>query len=340
MRVVDGAKGEGGGQVLRTALGLSLVLGEPIRVVNIRAGRKRPGLLRQHLCAVGLAAQVGRAEVEGDEPGSRELVFRPRAVEPGHYECAVGTAGSATLVLQTVLPALLTARGPTTLVLEGGTHNPLAPPFEFLARAFLPLVNRMGPTVTIALERPGFYPAGGGRLRVAVQPVRRLAGLELPERGAVRARTALAVVAALPASIAKRELAVLERRLGWTREELRLQELHASLGPGNVLHAVIESEHATEVFTGFGEKAVRAESVGESVAAQVRAYLDADVPVGPYLADQLLLPLALAREGSFRTLPLTQHARTQVELLREFLGTDFAVRVEGASLRVGVRSAA
>jgi len=336
MRVIDGARGEGGGQVLRTSLALSLLTGEPLKIVNIRAGRKRPGLLRQHLCALKLAAEVGHAEVEGAETGSREVVFRPREVAPSHYEISVGTAGSTSLVLQTVLPALLTAKGPTSLVLEGGTHNPLAPPYDFLVRAFLPLINRMGPVVAVQLDRPGFYPAGGGRLRVSIQPVAKLTPLNLLERGEVRSRCATAFVAALSPEIAKRELAVLGHRLGWIEDELRVHELPAALGPGNVLSAVIESDHVTEVFTGFGEKSVRAEAVAELVATAVRAYFDAGVPVGPQLADQLLLPLAMAKAGAFRTMGLTPHARTQLELVHEITGTIFQLIESDGAVTVAV----
>jgi RNA 3'-terminal phosphate cyclase (ATP) len=141
---IDGSEGEGGGQVLRTSLSLSLVTGSPFRIEKIRAGRKKPGLLRQHLTAVQAAAQIGSAEVEGDELGSREIIFRPATVKPGRYTFSVGTAGSAGLVLQTVLPPLLLASGPSELTLEGGTHNPWAPPFDFLSRAFFPLLRRMG----------------------------------------------------------------------------------------------------------------------------------------------------------------------------------------------------
>src|SRR5262245_8861795 len=163
MLIIDGSFGEGGGQILRTALGLSLVTGVPFRIEKIRAGRQKPGLMRQHLTAVNAAAQVGQAEVIGASVGSQELTFTPGKISPGDYTFAVGTAGSATLVLQTVLPALLTAAQPSFLTLEGGTHNPHAPPFDFLARAFLPLIGRMGPSVTATLIRPGFYPAGGGQ---------------------------------------------------------------------------------------------------------------------------------------------------------------------------------
>jgi RNA 3'-terminal phosphate cyclase (ATP) len=336
MREIDGSRGEGGGQVLRTSLTLSLLSGEPLKIVNIRAGRQRPGLLRQHLCAVKLAAQVGDAELEGAEAGSRELTFKPRALKAGDYQCAVGTAGSATLVLQTVLPALLHAKGKSTLTLEGGTHNPMAPPFDFLARAFLPLLNRMGARVEATLERPGFYPAGGGRMTVAVEAADGLRPLELRERGEVRACSATALLAALPASIAHRELSELRQRLGWSLEQTQILEVDRAFGPGNVLFAVVESEHVTEVFTAFGEKSVRAEQVANRVAGKVQEYLAAGVPVGPQLADQLLLPLALAKGGAFRTLPLTLHASTQLELLQELYGTSFRVTEQGSTVEIAV----
>src|SRR5687768_8335334 len=163
MQVLDGSQGEGGGQVLRTSLGLSLLTGTPFKIENIRANRSPPGLRRQHLTAVEAAAQVGDAEVEGAAVGARALTFTPRAVKTGDFRFAVGTAGSCTLVLQTVLPALMTRATASRLVLEGGTHNPMAPPFDFLERVYLPLLERMGPRVSMTLERPGFYPAGGGK---------------------------------------------------------------------------------------------------------------------------------------------------------------------------------
>src|SRR5712675_2047994 len=162
MITIDGSEGEGGGQILRTSLALSLVTGQPFRMERIRAKRQKPGLLRQHLTAVEAAKTVGRAEATGGALNSQTLEFNPGPVTPGNYRFAVGTAGSATLVFQTVLPALLTASGHSTLTLEGGTHNPLAPPFDFLARSFTPLIHGMGPTVELELRTPGFFPAGGG----------------------------------------------------------------------------------------------------------------------------------------------------------------------------------
>ena len=334
---LDGSQGEGGGQILRSALALSLLTGTPFRIDNIRAGRARPGLMRQHLTAVLAAATIGHAEVSGAEVGGRSLVFRPGRVQPGDYSFSVGTAGSTTLVLQTVLPALLTASAPSTLLLEGGTHNPTAPPFEFLARTFLPLIARMGPQVRATLERPGFYPAGGGRLRVQVTPTRTLAPLALEQRGAITTQRVRAVVSNLPRAIAERELARIAGRLDWPATAFSIEEVE-SAGPGNVVLIELESEALTEVMVGFGEKGVPAESVADSAVDQVRTYLASDVPVGCHLADQLVLPLALAGDGHFRTLPPTAHTRTQLQVVPLFLGVQPRLTEEpGGSWRFDVR---
>src|SRR5712672_1838180 len=184
MILIDGSEGEGGGQILRTSLALSLVTQQPFRMERIRAKRLKPGLLRQHLTAVEAAKTVGCAEVTGAALTSQTLEFHPGPVTPGNYRFAVGTAGSATLVFQTILPALLTAPSLSTLTLEGGTHNPLAPPFDFLARSFMPLIRRMGPAVKLELRAPGFYPAGGGRFHARVEPLKHLNRIRLLERGA------------------------------------------------------------------------------------------------------------------------------------------------------------
>jgi len=316
---IDGSIGEGGGQILRTALALSMVTGQAFRIENIRAGRDKPGLLRQHLTAVNAAAAICGAKVSGAEISSRELSFEPGKVKTGEYTFSIGSAGSTTLVLQTVLPALLTANGPSSLTLEGGTHNPHAPPIDFLEKAFLPLVNRMGPTVSVALERAGFYPAGGGRFIVKVTPAAKLLPLHVPERGEIRRRLAKAVVAALPGEIAKRELQRVEKMLGWSGEQLQIRQLPDEWGPGNLLTLEIESEHVTEVFTGFGMKAVTAEAVAEQAVQQARRYLAAKVPIGECLADQLLLPIALAGSGSFVTHSPTRHTKTNIEVITRFL---------------------
>jgi RNA 3'-terminal phosphate cyclase (ATP) len=328
MITILGSEGEGGGQILRSSLSISLCTGTPVRITEIRARRERPGLMRQHLTALRAATEVGRAEVSGAEVGSREVVFRPRGIVPGEYAFNVGSAGSTTLVLQTVLPALLSASGPSSLLLEGGTHNPLAPTFESIDRAFLPLVARMGPKVSATLEAHGFYPAGGGRLRVHVDPAP-LGSLDLPERGEVRSLSMIAVVANLPGAIARRENEAAAAVLGWPPERFRIEQVKGSPGPGNVVHVVIESDHVTEVFSGFGAKGVRAEEVGERVAARARAYLDAGVPVGEYLADQLVLPMALGGGGAFRTGSPSSHTRTQIDLVARLTGA--RIRVTPAS---------
>jgi RNA 3'-terminal phosphate cyclase (ATP) len=320
MIALDGSQGEGGGQILRSALALSLVTGTPFRIENIRAGRPRPGLMRQHLTAVEAATAVGAAETSGAAVGSRSLTFKPTKARAGEYSFSVGTAGSATLVLQTVLPCLLTADQPSSLVLEGGTHNPSSPPFDFLAKAFLPLVARMGARAEATLERPGFYPAGGGRFRVTVAPTKALVPLMLEKRGAVQARRARAIVANLPRAIAERELTRFAAQTHWESAEGSVEVVENPVGPGNVIIAEIESEHVTEVFTGFGEKQVRAESVANACADEVLTYLAKDAPVGPHLADQLVLLLALAGEGTFRTTSPTMHTRTQLEVVGRFLG--------------------
>jgi len=323
---IDGSLGEGGGQILRTALALSLVTGTPFTIEKIRAGRRKPGLLRQHLTAVNAAVAVGGSEVDGATLGSQTLVFRPRAVKPGEYRFSIGTAGSTGLVIQTVLPALLTASGPSTLTLEGGTHNPAAPPFDFLARAFLPLVERMGPRVAAVLDCPGFYPAGGGRCAVRITPAVRLEPLTLLERGAIKQRRARALVAHLPRQIADRELAVVRSRLGWNEDELEAVVVNGDTpGPGNVLLLEVESEHLTEIFCGFGEVGIRAESVAEHATKEAGRYLAAGVPVGVHLADQLLVPLALAGAGSFRTIGLSSHTRTNLDIIRLFSPTRISV---------------
>jgi RNA 3'-terminal phosphate cyclase (ATP) len=337
MLTLDGSFGEGGGQILRTALSLSLVTGQAFRMFKIRAGRQKPGLQAQHLAAVKAAAAVGQAEVEGADKGSQELLFRPRGVSAGEYDLDVGTAGSVTLVLQTVLPALLTAARPSTLSLEGGTHNPLAPPFEFMAKTFLPLLARMGPQVRAKLDRYGFYPAGSGKMRVSIEPVARLTPLDLPERGGGLRLSATVLTANLPRHIAERELKVLKRELDL--HAARAEEVK-SRGPGNVVLIEVESAHVVEVFAGFGELGVKAEMVAGRLAKAVRCYLNAAVPVGEHLADQLLLPMALVRSGSFVTLPLSSHALTNIEVLRRFL--PIAVETEPiseAAVRVVVRSA-
>jgi len=334
---IDGTVGEGGGQVLRSSLTLSLVTGKPFRMINIRRRRKRPGLRRQHLTAVRAAAEVCQARVEGDALTSLELTFEPNALEGGEYAFSIGTAGSTMLVLQTILPALALAPRSSELLLEGGTHNPRSPTFEFVAKAYLPLIERMGPRVDAALERMGFYPAGGGRVRVSIEPVSTLTPFELVERGPIRTKHVTARVAHLPRHIAEREVDTLAQKLRWEPSCFHIEELIETDGPGNVIIVELDSEHVTEVFSGFGEKGIPAETVAKRLGNEVREYLRADVPVGRHLADQLVLLMALCKGGTFRTLSPSSHLTTQAEVIGRFLETrvDFD-RAEDGTWFVGV----
>jgi RNA 3'-terminal phosphate cyclase (ATP) len=319
MVTIDGSLGEGGGQILRSALALSVYLRRPFRIVNIRARRPKPGLRPQHLAAVRAAAEISGAHVEGATIGAKMLTFEPGAINAGAHRFAIGTAGSTMLVLQTVLPALLTASAGSDLRLEGGTHNPRAPTFECLARAYLPLIGRMGPRIAIELERAGFEPMGGGVVHVRIEPAPRLDPLHLETRGALLRVAAEVLLSKLPAHIAEREAAALASELDIEADSVRVRSIDDSAGPGNVVSVFVESEHVTEVFAEFGRRGVPAERVAQRAALAAKRYLASDVPIGMHLADQLLLPLALAGGGSFITLPPSAHTRTNIDVIQAFL---------------------
>jgi RNA 3'-terminal phosphate cyclase (ATP) len=339
MITIDGSFGEGGGQIIRTSLALSLITGTPFRIYNVRARRAKPGLQRQHLTAVNAAAEVGHAQVDGAQVGAREFTFRPGIVEPGTYTFDIGTAGSTTLVLQAVLPPLMCATEPSLVVLRGGTHNVHAPPYEFLAHAFLPLIARMGPRVEIELVRYGFYPPGGGQFNVYIEPATRLTPLELSERGAFKSRRARALVVRLPPNIAERELSVVREQLGWPDEQLQIETATNALSPGNVLTLEFESAHLTEIITGMGERGVRAEVVAERACAEAQQYLAHAAPVGEHLADQLLIPFALAGRGAYTTGPPSLHTTTNIEVIKKFLPVEIeALEIPGGMWRIEVRS--
>ncbi|WP_200919845.1 RNA 3'-terminal phosphate cyclase [Duganella sp. Leaf126] len=335
---LDGAAGEGGGQILRTALSLSMITGQPFRIVDIRAGRSRPGLLRQHLVAVQAAARICGASVEDVAVGARTLTFVPGAIRGGNHAFAIGSAGSATLVLQTVLPALLFAGEASQVTVTGGTHNAMAPPSHFLARAYGRVLAAMGAEVEFALRCFGFYPAGGGELVATVQPCAGLRPLALTERGARLRGYAESFVAGVPASVAARELACIGKGMGWREAQLCCHRLPAEVGPGNVLLITLEHEHVTEVFAGFGEKIVRAETVAYRTLDCVRRYLASGAAVSEYLADQIMLLMALAGAGSFTTDVMSSHARTNAEVIARFLPVRFEIVPVGVAYLVRVMS--
>jgi RNA 3'-terminal phosphate cyclase (ATP) len=316
---LDGSSGEGGGQILRSALTLSMITGQPFRIRNIRANRPKPGLMRQHLMAVRAAAAVCGADVTHAETGSTELAFNPRCIKGGVYEFAIGTAGSATLVLQTLIPALLHADVPSVVKVSGGTHNPKAPPAHFIEHAYVRMLEAMGAQVDFELKRFGFYPNGGGEVCAAIWPCARLRQLHLPERGVLREARAEAYVSAIPLSVAQRELECIGKALHWREDQLFSHPLSNDQGPGNAVLIVLESEHVTEVFSSVGEKRRRAEDVAGDAVLEARRYLVSGAAVGEHLGDQLMLPLALAGGGSYTVDHVSAHAITNAEVIAQFL---------------------
>ena len=282
------------------------------------------------------AEEICDASVHGAEIGSRELVFRPGRVRAGDFSFSIGTAGSCTLVMQTVLPPLLQASAPSRVRIQGGTHNRAAPPFEFLERSFLPLLERMGARVGLELTGHGFYPRGGGEIRARITPLARFGRLELTRRGAPTGASAEALVAGLPASIATRELDVIGRRLGLPREQLRLRALSNDLGPGNALTITLGYEHVTEVFSAFGERGVRAEDVARVAADEAFAYRALTAPVGEHLADQLLLPLALGEGGTYLATVASGHLRTNAAIVERFTARRISMTPGSAGVEVTV----
>ncbi|MBL8888872.1 MAG: RNA 3'-terminal phosphate cyclase [Planctomycetaceae bacterium] len=328
---IDGSFGEGGGQIIRSSLALSLVTGRPIRISRIRAGRKKAGLLKQHLTAVSAATAVGQAAVEGAVLGAKELTFIPSGIFAGHYRWDIGSAGSTTLVAQTILPALLHAEGSSQIRISGGTHNSLAPPFDFLASCYLPLLHRLGPTVEATLDKYGFFPAGGGQLTLSVQPAP-LRGFDLMERGKLLSFGAEAVVANLPLGIAHRELDTIRRKLEWDKHaELKATEVKGP-GPGNAVMIRYQYEHVTEMATGFGQQGVSAERVAADAARELKTYLGSDAPLGEHLTDQWLLLIALAvwqtgKTHQFTCVPLSEHSTTHIAIIQQFLGIQVSYKV-------------
>jgi RNA 3'-terminal phosphate cyclase (ATP) len=236
-----------------------------------------------------------------------------------------------------VLPALLTAGGVSRVRITGGTHNPASPQFDFLALSFLPLLGRMGADLQLDLTSYGFFPRCGGEIRARMATAKRLAAINLTERGAWVSGYAEAYVSAIPIHVGQRELEVIGRALTWSHEQLLLRGLPNDVGPGNAVTITLEHEHVTEVFTGFGEKGVRAETVASQAAATARDYLSAVAPVGEHLADQLLLPMALGEGGSFVTAQATPHLRSNVAVIELFTARRIAIELVKDGFEISMR---
>ena len=316
---LDGSTGEGGGQVLRTSLTLSMITGRAFRIRNIRANRQPPGLRRQHLSAVRAAAVACSATVSHAEVGSTMLEFTPGRVSGGVYDFDIGTAGSTTLVLQTLIPALLFADQPSAVTVTGGTHNPKAPPAEFLQQAYCRVLADMGADVEVEIERYGFYPAGGGSVSASIWPCGQLRHIDLLQRGAQRAAHAQAITARLPQQVAQRQYATVRNLLDWDAAQMREPLSPASASPGNAVLLTIDSAEVTEVFSAIGDRGVRAEAVAREAALEARRYLASGAAVGEHLGDQVMLPMALAGGGAYTLDHVSQHAITNAEVIAHFL---------------------
>ena len=339
---MDGSHGEGGGQILRTALALSCITGAPFRLVNIRKGRPKPGLQPQHLASVRAAGAVCDARVVGDASGSTELLFHPGPIQGGDLALDIGTAGSVTLVLQTVIPALLFAASPCRMRLTGGTHVPWSPSFDYAEQIFVPALARLGGHVRLAITRYGFYPAGGGAVSVETQPAARLRPLVVTEGGGLVRVSGTSGVGGLPMSIAARQrdaaIALLSDRLG-ERVPLEIEtRALASPTPGTFLFLRADSRSWAAGFCAIGARGKRAETVGAEAALALLSHAGGSAPVDPHLADQLVPYLAIAGGTSeFATSCVTRHLLTNLWTVRQFLPVRYEVTgKEGAPGRVRV----
>lgn len=320
---LDGAQGEGGGQVLRTALTLSILTKQPIEIVNIRAKRKKPGLLRQHLTSVLAAQAICGATTEGVELGAGRIRFSPGEVVPGDYHFAIGTAGSTVLVCQTILPVLALANASSSVTFEGGTHNGMSPSLCFLEQSYLPLLHKIGIECQIERSALGFYPAGGGKWKINIKPTKDLSRIELAEAAsnfAVAPENCRlhALVSQLPPSIGEREIATARAILNWSASKGAVTEVD-SLGPGNSFQLKINSKTHTSVFEVVGEFGVSGERVAKRCAGRVRKFIHSQAAVEEQLADQLLIPMVLAGSGSYTTTKPTLHTTTNIEVIRQFV---------------------
>jgi RNA 3'-terminal phosphate cyclase (ATP) len=302
----------------------------------VRGRRSRPGLLRQHLTALRAIASICGAKVSGAELGSSRFELVPGSPKHGVHRFAIGTAGSASLVLQTIVTGLLHTEGESTIEIEGGTDNSAAPPSDFLVHVWAPLVRALGVDLHVEIVRRGYYPAGGGRIVTSLRVPRALRGFERLVRGETTERLAIARVSALAASIGHRELGLLKSALGLGRDELRLEEEPEPRGPGNTLSLRWRCAQTTEVFTAFGEKEKSGADVAAEVIAEASRWMASDVAIGEHQADQLVLLLALAGEGAFTTLTPSLHTRTQLELIPRFLPVRIALdeSAERATIRI------
>ncbi len=336
---VDGSYGEGGGQILRTALALSAIRGIPVRIRRIRARRRNPGLAAQHLATVRACAEIVDAKLEGASLGSTELLFHPRRPPRcGRYAFDIGTArqggsaGSATLLLQTVLLVLAFADGPSEVEVRGGTHVPWSPPFDYLQSVWAEALRAMGLVLELELVRPGWYPAGGGRVRARVAGAAQLAPLERTRRGRLRSVRGYALSSKLPSHVLDRMARTCSEILAPLGVPVRIerQRLDAS-SPGAALTLVAQYDGGRAGFGALAERGLPAEEVARSACTELFAFHATEAAVDPHLADQLLLPCALATGPSrYTTSQRTSHLATNAWLLEQLGVATVAIAATGS----------
>lgn len=337
---IDGSQGEGGGQILRTALALSAVTGRPFEVLNIRANRPKPGLRPQHLEGVRAAARICSAQVEGAAENSSQLRFQPGPLSHGRFRFEIRTAGSAPLVLQTVYLPLCLAAGESTVEIRGGTHVPFSPCYHYLERQWAPWIGRLGFIVEPRLLRCGFYPVGGGEMQARIRPVELLAGLRLTDRGALKELRILSAACNLPTHIAERQARRAHERLA----RLDLDPISdtpeiASEGKGTFCVVTARFERGAACYAALGAMGKPAEKVGDEAGRAMADFIRSEAAVDEYLADQLLLPAAcVPGETEYLTPCVTGHLLTNADIIRHFLPADIRIEGEpGAPGRVVVR---
>jgi len=335
--IIDGRHGEGGGQILRTALALSSLCGLPVAIDHIRANRKTPGLRPQHLVAVHALAMITGARVDGARVGSTELLFEPKAVKPGTYRFHIGTAGSAGLVLQALIPVLLFGNTPSHVEITGGTHVPWSPSFHYLQSVFSPVLKAMGGKVHLEILIWGWYPNGGGVVRASVHPTGGLKAIRSIHRGHLRDIQVFSAVSNLPPHIAERQRDQALRRLTYLGITPHTSIENApSPGQGTSIFLVAHFEEIVAGFTSLGTRGKRAEAVADEACDEFIGFLDAGAAIDRHLADQIVLYMALAAGYStFLTERVTEHLRTNIWVIEQFLPVTFALEEEVG--KIGVR---
>jgi len=330
---IDGSIGEGGGQVLRSALTLAILTNQGVHLTNIRARRPKPGLKPQHLKAVDAAAAISKAQVEGATLNSQELIFLPSELHSGRYKFDIGTAGATTLVLQTIFLPLSLAAAASSVIITGGTHVPWSPCYHYLEFQWLPYLKRIGFNAQLSLEQAGFYPQGGGRISASIRPVNQISPLNLVERGALLRVNGLSAVANLNINIAERQKRQALGRLqkfdwGTRRPEVKIKITQLpSPYKGTLLILLAEFESGRCCYYGLGALGKPAERVADDAIDSLLAFVDTDAVIDQYLADQLLLPLCLAGgESQIHTCQITQHLLTNIAVLQAFLPVTIAVQ--------------